>query len=57
MSALVSNNYAVDFIRVDSQGTGYQVGDEVVYYPAYSGGKNGKADSRDFDRHLLHDSQ
>lgn len=40
---LVSNNYAVDFIRVDSQGTGYQVGDEVVYYPAYSGGKNGKA--------------
>ena len=40
---LVSNNYAVDFIRVDSQGTGYQVGDEVVYYPAYSGGQNGKA--------------
>ena len=39
---LVSNNYAVDYIRVDSQGTGYQIGDELIFYPAYSGGKNGK---------------
>ena len=41
---LVSNNYAVDYINVNSQGTGYQIGDEVEWQPAFSGGKNQSAE-------------
>ena len=39
----VSNNFAIDFMGVEKQGTGYQVGDEVEVFPAYTGGKNQKA--------------
>ena len=41
---LVSNNYAVDFINVNSQGTGYIIGDELEWQPAFSGGINQSAE-------------
>ena len=41
---LISNNYAVDFINVNSQGTGYIIGDELEWQPAFSGGINQSAE-------------
>ena len=35
-----SNNFAIDFMGVVKQGTGYQVGDEVEVFPAFTGGRN-----------------
>ena len=38
-----SNNFAIDFMGVVKQGTGYQVGDEVEVFPAFTGGRNEQA--------------
>ena len=39
----ISNNFAIDFMGVEKQGTGYQVGDEVEVFPAFTGGRNEQA--------------
>ena len=39
----ISNNFAIDFMGVVKQGTGYQVGDEVEVFPAFTGGRNEQA--------------